>query len=54
MTAVAPFVIAAGRTFALRVTVFVSNCASRYAETPLATVSRTVRSALGFDSFRSS
>ena len=52
--AVAPFVIAAGRRFADSVTVFVRNCASRYAATPAITVSRTVRSASGSPSFRSS
>ena len=31
VTAVAPFVIAAGRTLAESVTVFVNSCASRYA-----------------------
>jgi hypothetical protein len=33
-TAVAPFVIVAGRKPADNVTVFVRNCASRYAATP--------------------
>ena len=52
--AVAPLVIAAGRRFARERDRVSQNCASRNAATPAATVSRTVRSASGSPSFRSS
>ncbi len=54
VTAVAPFVILAGRWFAISVTVGFRSCPSRNAPTPPVTVSRTVRSASGLPTFSSS